>query len=383
MLISYKAVKENINVLLPPAVGFRLTLLLKLLCTNKVLPKYYLRAFIIIIINLINLPFRLYEKLFINPKIKRLANPAAPIFIIGHWRSGTTHLHNLMCQDPQMGFVTTYQGVFPDTMFNWLGKFIFKNFMILLIPPTRKGDNVKLDSNYPQEEDFIPGMNIPFCYYYFWMFPRRIKEYYKKYVQFKEVSLELTLKWRSEYQLLIKKALKNSHSHIFVSKNPVNTGRIKQILEIFPDARFIHIHRNPIEVFLSTKHFYHQLLPYLQFHDISDKELEEDVLNIYHEMMNQMIQDIPLLSAKNFIELRFEDLERDPMKQLEKIYDHFKLPLKESALSKIKVYLADTKDYKKNKLIIQREQLDKILDFCEFAMNRWNYFIPDHLDIQK
>src|SRR5579883_1544271 len=36
-----------------------------------------------------------------------------PLFILGHWRSGTTHLHHLLAQDAMFGFPTTYQTAFP------------------------------------------------------------------------------------------------------------------------------------------------------------------------------------------------------------------------------------------------------------------------------
>ncbi|MEZ5084214.1 MAG: hypothetical protein R2750_12330 [Bacteroidales bacterium] len=40
---------------------------------------------------------------------------------------GTTHLHNLLSRDKQMGYCTTYQGVFPDTIFNKIGLFLLKD----------------------------------------------------------------------------------------------------------------------------------------------------------------------------------------------------------------------------------------------------------------
>ena len=36
-----------------------------------------------------------------------------PIFILGHWRSGTTHLHQIMCQDDRFAFPNSYQTAFP------------------------------------------------------------------------------------------------------------------------------------------------------------------------------------------------------------------------------------------------------------------------------
>ena len=39
----------------------------------------------------------------------------APLFILGIWRSGTTHLHNLFAQDDRFAFANNYQVCFPRT----------------------------------------------------------------------------------------------------------------------------------------------------------------------------------------------------------------------------------------------------------------------------
>ena len=163
--------KSKKGMLLPPAIGYSFKIVLDLIRKNKIQLKYFPKLIAIIIVNLINYPFRTYERLFINPSYHKKTIEQSPVFIIGHWRSGTTHLHNLLCQDDQMAFVTTYQSVFPDTLFNKFGRFLFRGFSTLLIPGTRKGDNVTLGASLPQEEEFALGDKTPLCFYFFWMFP--------------------------------------------------------------------------------------------------------------------------------------------------------------------------------------------------------------------
>ena len=178
------------GILLPPAVGYSLKIVCNLYKTNSISLKYYPRLLAIIVINLINLPFRTYERFVINPRFKKKSIDKEPVFILGHWRSGTTHLHNLLCQDPQMGYTTTFQSVFPDTLFNKTGRFLFENFTRLLIPGKRKGDNVSLGSTYPQEEEFALGDKTPISFYYFWMFPRNIMSYYNSYIRFRGIEVD-------------------------------------------------------------------------------------------------------------------------------------------------------------------------------------------------
>lgn len=376
-------VKKNNKkgVLLPPAVGYSLKVLIHLIGKHKIPLQYWPRLLAISLVNLINLPFRTYERLVINPKFRMRSIHKDPIFIIGHWRSGTTHLHNILSQDPQMAYTTTYQSVFPDTLFNKLGRFLFVGFSNLLIPGTRKGDNVTLGMSLPQEEEFALGAKTPICFYYFWMFPKNIIVYYNNYIRFKKIKKGQLKSWKSDYKLLIKKAIKNTNREIFLSKNPPNTGRIKILLEMFPNAKFIHIHRNPIEVFLSTQNFYKKMLPHLQLQNIDQSEVDKNILKIYKELMIDYFEQKKLISSDNLIEVSFEQLEDNAMSILEKIYKKINLKGFERAQPKFHNYLDSIRAYKKNKHIIKRKMLDKLLIECDFTMKKLNYKIPKNLEI--
>lgn len=376
------SVKNIVNLLLPPAVGYSYPLFKKLLKENNVQKKYRGRVIAIKLINWVNMPFRSYERKVINPRIAQDAIDEAPIFIIGHWRSGTTHLHNLMCQDKQMGFVTTYQGVFPDTLFNKAGRFIFKNFTTFLIPPTRKGDNVKLDPNYPQEEEFALGSRDPFCYYYFWIFPDKTLEFFKKYIQFKGITDAEKVAWQMDYEMLIKKALKNTGRQVFLSKNPPNTGRIDQLLEVFPNARFIHIHRNPVEVFLSTRHFFRKMMPHLELNSISEQQLEDTIIKVYKELMNDFLNKRSLIPEERFIEVSYGELEDRPGEILGEIYQKLSIKGFREAKPAFLEYLERSKGYQKNKHTISKPLLNKILSEWDFTMKEWDYDVPDTIEIE-
>ena len=240
---------------------------------------------------MIGIPFRIYERLFYNRKLAKRDIKEDPIFILGHWRSGTTLLHNLMCQDTQMGYVTTYHSVFPDQLLTWFSRFIFRNFTKLFIPLKRLGDNVELGINYPQEEDFALGSNHELSFYYFFFFPEKTREYFNSFILNNNISTKLEKAWQKDYRIIIQKALKNTGKTRFLSKNPPNTGKARQLLEIFPDAKLIHIYRNPVTVFLSTRHFFMNLIPTLQFHSIPDEELEENIYFVYREIMKHYFKE--------------------------------------------------------------------------------------------
>ncbi len=378
-----KKTNNKIGILLPPAVGYSIKILFNLFFSNKISSKYYPRAIVITVINLINLPFRSYERSFINPRFKEVELKKPPIFIIGHWRSGTTHLHNLLCQDKQMGYTTTYQSVFPDTMFNVTGRFLFENFTQLLIPGKRQGDNVKLDARYPQEEEFSLGDKTPISFYYFWLFPREIMKYYLKYVRLQGITIDEKSQWKEDYKLLIKKALKNTNGSQFLSKNPTNTARIKILLEMYPDAKFIHIHRNPIEVYLSTRNFFQNMMPHLQLQTIEPEIVEKQIVSLYKDLMSDYFQQENDIPKENLINVSFDELENNPGLTLKKIYDTLGLEGYKEANQNFTEYINLMDDYKKNKHIIYRSQLSMIENEFGFAMDKLKYNIPSNLEIRE
>ena len=357
--------------LLPPAVGYSIPILVGLLSRNTVSLKYFPRFFLTLIINLINLPFRLYERLIINPAMSKKELERPPIFILGHWRSGTTHLHNILCQDPQMAFTSTFQSVFPDTLFSWIGRFLFEGFAKLLIPGTRKGDNVTLGTRLPQEEEFALGDKRPVCYYYFWMFPRRMLEYYDRSVRMLGISDSRRDAWQSDYKLLISKAIRDTGGKRFLSKNPPNTGRVQFLLETFPQARFIHIHRNPVQVYLSNRNFFRKMMPHLQLQTVDQEQLDEEIFEVYKRLMKDYLKQRTLIPKGQLVEVSFEELEKDPMGVTRRIYRQLDLDGYVEAESHIQAYVDQMKTYRKNRHEIAPELKERIHKEWGFALEEW------------
>ena len=367
--------------LLPPAVGYSFKVLYYLFTNHMISLRFLGRTVITLIINLINWPFRAYEKLFINSKYAEEKIKKDPVFIVGHWRSGTTHLHNILCQDPQMAYVTTFQSVFPDTLFNKAGRFIFEGFARILIPGTRKGDNVILGTSLPQEEEFAIGDKTAISFYYFWMFPRSLKKFYDQCIRFKGVDGAKIKSWKKDYELLITKALHNTNRERFLSKNPPNTGRIEVLLEMFPNAKFIHIHRNPVEVYLSTQNFFNKMLPHLQLQSIDPLKLEEDIILLYKDIMQDYLKQREMIPAGQLAEISFEELEKNPKLCIKNLYNSLGLSGYQKSESYFESYLDSKKSYQKNKHHITAKMIHKIETEWGFAMKEWSYDVPEHIEI--
>ena len=367
-----KYTRETFRLYLPPAVGYKYPLLIRLMRKYGVETGYHGRAFVISLISMIGAPFRLYEKMAYDRKAKNVKLETPPVFILGHWRSGTTHLHNLLCEDADAAYVTTYQSVFPDQTLATGSRFLFKNIMKMIMPLKRKGDNIRLSTEYPQEEEFTLGARNQASFYYYWYFPELMMQFYDQYLTFETSDNSVRQTFIEDYKRVINKAILYTGKRRFFSKNPVNTARIPMLLEMYPDAKFIHIHRNPVDVILSTRHFFSHMMPGLSLHKIDHDKVNEDIYTVYERMMKQYFDTRSLIPEGNLIEIKYENLSADTMGDMKKIYDQFGFDGFDKAGPVIERYADSKKGYVKNKYAIKRELLDEILKHTEFTMKEEN-----------
>ena len=330
------------------------------------------------IVVLISTPFQIYEHFYFRNKIKKYKFKKPPIFIVGHWRSGTTHLHNLLCQDPSHGYVTTYQGVFPN---NLKSKWIFKTFMKMNIPEKRPSDNVKLSADFPQEEEFGLGNMTDASFYNFFYFPTLNDKLYENFVRLRGISSKTINSLKVKYHELLVKAALNTHKEQIIVKNPLNTGKIKLLLEMYPEAKFIHIYRNPTMTYLSTNKFYKSLLPAMHLQDYDEDYITEKIILNYKNLINDYFDSKDLIPKENLYEIKFEEFEEDNMLHLKEIYDKLGLKTWDEARPYLESYVLEHKYYQKNKYRISSKELETLKTEWSFAMEKLNYKIPDNLEI--
>lgn len=373
--------KENFEAAVSTLSGSGFPTFLRATRAQKIDSGYKLKLFTSALVSLIGEPFRWTENLKYGQQIKNLPIDKDPVFILGHWRSGTTLLHNLICQDPQMGFVTTYQSVFPN--YTLSSKWLWRNVMKFMMPDRRASDNVELSVDYPQEEEFAIGNINAYSYYNWWYFPQNARSFYKKYVSFEDSDETIREAWKADYLNLVKKSLFNLEKERFVSKNPPNTGRIDVLTEVFPNARFIHIFRNPIAVFISTKKFFIETIPPLQFQNISEFEMEEMILDVYALLMQKYLKDRSMLGEDQLVEIRYEEFASNPLPFLDKVYNQLKIGNFNEVKPRFEAYIESQNKFEPNKHQLPQSTVDRIYEKWGFAMDAFGYDMPKNIKITK
>lgn len=307
-----------------------------------------------------------YNKLLEN---KELELP--PVFILGHWRSGTTFVHNVLAKDTHFGYNTTYQTVFPHLMM-W-GQPFFKPTMKWLMPDRRPTDNMELAPDLPQEEEFALTNMMPYTYYNFWYLPAHIQEYSDKYLLMDLITEEEKRVFKETFLKLVKISLWNTGGTQFLSKNPPHTGRISTLLEMFPDAKFIYLMRNPYTVFESTRSFFTNTIRPLKLQDASEEYIESNILDIYTKLYHKYQSEKGLIPAGNLYEIKFEDYEAAPYERTEDIYRQLQIPGFDAARENISAYLDGKKGYKKNNYRYEQRTLEFVRDKWGFVFDDWGY----------
>ena len=294
-----------------------------------------------------------------------------PLFILGHWRSGTTFVHNIFACDKHFGYTTTYQTVFPHLVL-W-GQPFFKKNMSFLMPDHRPADNMELKVDLPQEEEFALSNMMATTYYNFWFFPSRMMEYCDRFLTFEKITEEERQQFKDTFLKLVKISLANTGGTQYLSKNPPHTGRIRTLLEMFPNAKFIYLMRNPYTVFESTRNFFTHTIQPLMLQPISEAELIANYVEAYRRLFYKYEEEKHLIPEGNLVEVKFEDFEHDAFGMTEDIYRRLDLPNFEASRPAIEAYLGKKKGYKKNKYKYEPETVRMVEDNWKMALDAWGY----------
>lgn len=349
-----------------PSVTVRNTRLLP-----TVSPRRLRRATGVLTGGLVGSPLRLWEQLRNRRRIDNFELDQPPVFIIGHWRSGTTHLHNLMSQDEQFGCVRMAQALSPDCAISsrsWLPGLFGRVF-----PHKRPMDNLTWPMDAPQEEEIPLAKMTPYSWYTQFFFPKQALELLTKGVLIDQTPQRIANEVKRKYLQVLKTAAYLEGGRRLLLKNPVNTARIPMLLDLFPDAKFVAIHRSPYEVFPSSINLHRKILNLTSLQDFDDELIEDNVLAIYEQVMHAYLDNRELIPQENLVEVSFADLDERPYETVQGIYDQLALPGWQLAAPRVDAYIDSQKNYRKNGFIISDRSAGLIEDRWKFAFDALGY----------
>lgn len=352
--------------------GMTIGVWLRLLARNgfRVSPSRIPTCLSVTFVSLVNTVLWLIQEAFLGRKIDRSRIEHPPVFIIGHWRSGTTYLHELMVLDPAFAFPTTYECFVPSH--SLISDWLFKRYTKLLLPEKRPMDNMATGWDHPQEDEFALcnlGAGSPYTGIAFSNLPPQQQEY----LDLKELPLEKLAAWKRTMLRFIKQIAYRKPKPI-VLKSPPHTARVRTLLELFPNARFVHIVRDPAVVFQSTLRLWRSMYQIGSLQVDDGHDVTDYVLDCMERMYKSLDEDRALLRPSQFYEVRYEHLVRDPVGQLRAMYDQLGLGDFERARPALEAYLDENKDYKTNRYELPEETRRLVRERWGRFFERYGYF---------
>ncbi len=321
-------------------------------------------AILISINSILNTLQMLIEKLFFSKKIASTKIKSHPIFIIGHWRSGTTLLHELLSLDKRYGYPNTYQCIFPSHFL--ISEFFSGKIMNIFMPKTRPMDAMPVGSKRPQEDEFAlcnlgavsPYMGITF--------PEEL-ENCAKYLRISDLSEKEQNEWKNILLGFFKKLTYRTQKQLII-KSPTHSFRVNILIKLFPNAKFIHIKRNPYSVYKSTQHLWMTLLDKQGLQRVDPEMINNYIKNNFIALNQAIIEDTESLSDDQYCELSYEGLVENPLETLEQLYRTLNLGDFNQVYKCIENYQEKHKDYKTNEYSLSKREITEI-NTC------WGYWI--------
>lgn len=305
-------------------------------------PSYGLRAGSITVCSVVNSLLAWYEELRFG-KSAGTIHVAPPLFVLGHWRSGTTLLQNLLALDRRLACATLFDVLFPHTFLS--AQRLLGPPLSLVVPRTRYTDNMRFGLDVPYEDVFALCTMTLCSTHLSLVFPGR-SDYYDRFLTLRGIPQGDVERWRAGLMAFLKK-LTLKYRRPLVLKSPAHTARVRVLLELFPEAKFLHIHRDPYAVFQSMLRLVTDSSRRQRLQRRGEEMLEDLVLRWYRLMYDAFFDDRELIPEGRFHEIRFEELERDVVGVTRRSYEALDLPNFKEVEPEVRRYVATIIGYQK------------------------------------
>ncbi|MGK7891784.1 MAG: sulfotransferase, partial [Leptolyngbyaceae cyanobacterium] len=269
-----------------------------------------------------------------------------PLFIVGLPRTGSTYLHNLLCQDPAVRWLhlweayTPYPSPDPKTYATdpriKQTQDTFKNYEYFTPESTAMH---KYDACAPEECVWLLQNDFACTSFSFltqipsytaWLKGQDMTPVYRYYRQ----QLQL-LDWKFE-------------SDRWVLKNPFHLGDLAALQTVFPDACFVHTHRDPTRVVASYCQLIKNLRP-VYSDQVDLQAIGQEMLGILADQVEQGMKARTAIDSQRICDINFNNLVSDPIGTVRQIYHHFGYDLSQKMEQNLQKYISDNPRYKHGK----------------------------------
>ena len=295
-------------------------------------------------------------------RLNKAELPDDPIVVIGHWRSGTTYLHQLLACDPTLATARNSLTMAPQVAL--LLKPLIQSALKVWMTRQRPIDAVPWGPDDPQEDEVglarltmdtnMAGMAFPRAY--LWFFRRNVLGWSRA---FERQWLHFTkLTWLHDGQgktgLLI--------------KNSAHSARVELVLRHFPRARFVLLRREPQASIRSLVQVKQRLGALVGLQPVPDVVTQvEETVAAHGQLLQVFEASRHRIPSGQLVELPYETLISDPLAALQLIYDELGLSSWSVASAPMQVRIAKARSYTADPVTLPLSAQQRLHDLMEVA----------------
>ncbi|MFM7207727.1 MAG: sulfotransferase family protein [Planctomycetaceae bacterium] len=292
-----------------------------------------------------------------------------PIVILGHWRSGTTLLHELLACDPALVAPSTIQCAVPSH-FVLSEQFAIERLGFLL-PRRRPMDAMRMGFTRPQEDELaLCNLGLPSPWWTV-AFPNDPLPD-PAYETLEDLPAADRDRWVAAWTGFLR-TIQFEHPGRLLLKNPLHTHRVPLIRGVFPGAEFVHLVRDPHEMVPSCLHFWRRIAEDHGLQRPRAADLEDRVFDSILRMERRLAATWETVPAGQRERVRYEELVADPIGVLRSLYDRFGWPGGDAAQSRWRAHMAAERGYRRNDLPLDDRLRDRISRDLGEVLDRHGY----------
>lgn len=300
----------------------------------------------------LTLPERLIFSLWTRLRGRTLAGgpsrvSPAPVFILGYFRSGTTHLHYLLNCDPNLRSPRMCEALAPQGfVLSWA---LLRLFLTPFMSSRRPMDGVAFGPELPAEDDFaLNNWALTSTLAGRVVLPHAHALYDRFHDLTRLTSGEFERWWRCQRDFADKMSRLAGGRRLLL-KSPSHTARVGALLRLFPGAKFIHLSRSPREVLLSNLAMADIFRRKYHLQDAPPEEqVAADIAAEYRSTEERYLEARASIPPGQITEMRFQDLLADPLGELRRAYTALGLDYTERFEQNVLEYLDAVRSYRQN-----------------------------------
>jgi hypothetical protein len=288
-------------------------------------PRLALLIFFSTFATLFSLPERVVMAAWLRFRPVKIERHQAPVFVLGHSRSGTTFLQQLLAADPMLRSPRWAEVLAPQgfVVFWTVLRFV----LIPFLPLTRMEEVIPLAPNLPGEDEFaLNNWGVTSLLAGRAVLPRA-QPFYDRFHDLDSLTPEELKRWRASERAFVEKLVLVARGRRPLLKSPGHLARVRYLRDLFPGAKFVHISRPPAKVFQSNLNLEYTLQTSFGLQaPLPAEEQEEIALREYITAEERYLADRGMIPAGDLAEVRLQDLSADPIGELKRVYAELGLP---------------------------------------------------------